>query len=155
MAFTHFELQAVNMFGNCIDYVEVFNGESMASLGGVLYYFVCTRFVLASADVVISLLHNCKKKKINLTFVCFSGRFCGFAPPPLLSIPSNTVVIRFLSNGANQQQGFRGYWTTDASVIPTLPPLTPNPWDNITISECGPCPRAALSLMCDHVMWLF
>uniref|UniRef100_A0A3Q1JVK3 Ovochymase 2 n=1 Tax=Anabas testudineus TaxID=64144 RepID=A0A3Q1JVK3_ANATE len=69
VVFTHFELQAVNMFGNCIDYVEVFNGES---------------------------------------------RFCGFAPPPLLTIPSNTVVIRFLSNGANQQQGFRGYWTTDA-----------------------------------------
>lgn len=36
VAFTHFELQAVNMFGNCIDYVEVFNGDSMASLGRLL-----------------------------------------------------------------------------------------------------------------------
>ncbi|XP_071359853.1 ovochymase-2 [Trachinotus anak] len=100
VAFTHFELQAGNMLGNCVDYVEIFNGHSMASL----------------------------------------GRFCGFAPPPTITIPYNTVVIRFLSNGANQQQGFRGYWTTDASVIPTLPPPPPKPWDNITISwpeNCG------------------
>ncbi|XP_047430814.1 ovochymase-2 [Mugil cephalus] len=99
VAFTHFELQAVNMLGNCVDYVEVFNGYNMSSL----------------------------------------GRFCGFAPPPAIAVPSNTVVIRFLSNGANQQQGFRGYWTTDASVIPTLPPPTPYPW-NITINwpkNCG------------------
>uniref|UniRef100_A0A3Q2VHF8 Zgc:154142 n=1 Tax=Haplochromis burtoni TaxID=8153 RepID=A0A3Q2VHF8_HAPBU len=55
VAFTHFELQAVNLLGNCVDYVEVINGETMASL----------------------------------------------------------VVIRFLSNGASQEKGFRGYWTTD------------------------------------------
>ncbi|KAF0037285.1 hypothetical protein F2P81_010159 [Scophthalmus maximus] len=100
VAFTHFELQAVNTFGKCVDYVEILNGDSMASL----------------------------------------GEFCGFAPPSNITIPSNVVVIRFLSNGANQQQGFRGYWTTDANVIPTLPPPTSNPWDNITISwpeNCG------------------
>uniref|UniRef100_A0A3B4ZMZ4 Zgc:154142 n=1 Tax=Stegastes partitus TaxID=144197 RepID=A0A3B4ZMZ4_9TELE len=33
VVFTHFELQAVNMFGNCVDYVEIFNGETMTSLG--------------------------------------------------------------------------------------------------------------------------
>lgn len=33
VAFTDFELQAVNLFGNCVDYVEIFNGETMASLG--------------------------------------------------------------------------------------------------------------------------
>ncbi|XP_040002652.1 ovochymase-2 [Xiphias gladius] len=100
ITFTHFELQAVNILGRCVDYVEVFDGETMVSL----------------------------------------GRFCGFAPPPTIIVSSNTTVIRFLSNGANQQQGFRGYWTTDASVIPTLPPPPPNPWDNITISwpeNCG------------------
>ncbi|XP_054634056.1 ovochymase-2 [Dunckerocampus dactyliophorus] len=100
VVFTHFELQAVNVLGNCVDYVEVFNGESMAS----------------------------------------QGRFCGFALPPKMTVPGDTVVIRFLSNGVNHQQGFRGYWTTDASVIPTLPPPIPNPWDNITISwpeDCG------------------
>ncbi|XP_067441011.1 ovochymase-2 [Thunnus thynnus] len=100
VAFTHFELQAVNMLGNCVDYVEIFNGESMKS----------------------------------------QGHFCGFAPPPKIAIPSNTVVIRFLSNGANQQKGFRGYWTTDANIIPTLPPPLPNLWDNITINwpeNCG------------------
>lgn len=64
-----------------------------------------------------------------------TGRFCGFAPPPKLNVPGDTAVIRFLSNSANRQQGFRGYWTTDAGVVPTLPPPTPNPWDNITISE--------------------
>uniref|UniRef100_A0A3Q2CBD6 Zgc:154142 n=1 Tax=Cyprinodon variegatus TaxID=28743 RepID=A0A3Q2CBD6_CYPVA len=100
VVFTDFELQAMNLLGNCVDYVEIFNGETMASL----------------------------------------GRFCGFAPPPTITVPVNTVVIRFLSNDANQQKGFRGYWTTDASVFPTLPPPSPNPWDNITINwpeDCG------------------
>ncbi|XP_068445519.1 ovochymase-2 [Clinocottus analis] len=100
VAFTHFELQAANMLGDCVDYIEIFNGESMTSL----------------------------------------GRFCGFALPATITIPSNSVVIRFLSNGANQQSGFRGYWTTDTGVIPTLPPPPPNPWDNITIgwpTDCG------------------
>ncbi|XP_062334250.1 elastase-1 [Osmerus eperlanus] len=67
-------------------------------------------------------------------------RFCGFAPPPTIVIPGDTAVVRFLSNGANVEQGFRGYWTTDPSVFPTLPPPPPNPWDNITISwpeGCG------------------
>ncbi|KAK1885602.1 Ovochymase-2 [Dissostichus eleginoides] len=100
IGFTHFELQAVNMLGNCVDYVEVFNGETMASL----------------------------------------GRFCGFAPPSTLTIPGGSVVIRFLSNGADHQKGFRGYWINDVGVIPTLPPTPPNPWDNITITwpvQCG------------------
>ncbi|XP_061737042.1 ovochymase-2 [Nerophis ophidion] len=100
VVFTHFELQAVNVLGNCVDYVEVFHGENMFS----------------------------------------QGRFCGFAPPPSIIAPGDTVVVRFLSNGANHQKGFRGYWTTDAGVVPTLPPATPNPWDNITISwpeDCG------------------
>lgn len=33
VAFTHFELQAANLFGNCMDYVEVFDGKKMSSLG--------------------------------------------------------------------------------------------------------------------------
>lgn len=33
VAFTHFELQAANLFGNCLDYVEVFDGKNMSSLG--------------------------------------------------------------------------------------------------------------------------
>ncbi|KAF7655501.1 hypothetical protein LDENG_00055110 [Lucifuga dentata] len=100
VAFTHFEVQAVNLFGKCVDYVEIFNGETMAS----------------------------------------QGKFCGFALPPTATITGNKAVIRFLSNGANQQKGFRGYWTTNSSVIPTLPPPATNPWDNITISwpeNCG------------------
>uniref|UniRef100_A0A8C4GTC4 Zgc:154142 n=1 Tax=Dicentrarchus labrax TaxID=13489 RepID=A0A8C4GTC4_DICLA len=88
IVFTHFELQAINLLGNCVDYVEIFGGES---------------------------------------------KFCGFAPPPSITVPGNTVVIRFLSNGNNQQSGFRGYWTTDTSVVPTLPPPPPNPWDKVTI----------------------
>ncbi|XP_053711283.1 tolloid-like protein 1 [Synchiropus splendidus] len=98
IVFTHFELQAVNVLGNCVDYVEVFNGATMAS----------------------------------------AGRYCGFAPPPKLTIASTTVVIRFLSNQANQQMGFRGYWTTDDKVIPTLAPAPANPWDNITITAGAP-----------------
>lgn len=33
VAFTHFELQAANVLGNCVDYVEIFHGESMTSIG--------------------------------------------------------------------------------------------------------------------------
>ncbi|KAM9792333.1 cubilin [Neosynchiropus ocellatus] len=98
VVFTHFELQAVNVLGDCVDYVEVFNGATMTS----------------------------------------AGRYCGFAPPPKITIASTTVVIRFLSNQANQQMGFRGYWTTDDKVVPTLAPPPANPWDNITISEYTP-----------------
>eukprot|EP00066_Takifugu_rubripes_P022016 XP_011611282.1 PREDICTED: ovochymase-2-like [Takifugu rubripes] len=100
VAFTHFELQAANLFGNCLDYVEVFDGKNMSSL----------------------------------------ARFCGFALPPNVTVPSNTAVIRFLSDRNNQQSGFRGYWTTDGGLIPTLPPPPSNPWDNITIEwplNCG------------------
>lgn len=68
---------------------------------------------------------------------CAAGRFCGFVPPPSVTVPSNTAVIRFLSNMNNQQSGFRGYWTTDASVFPTLPPPPSYPWDNITIGKRG------------------
>uniref|UniRef100_A0A3P8X1I7 Zgc:154142 n=1 Tax=Cynoglossus semilaevis TaxID=244447 RepID=A0A3P8X1I7_CYNSE len=95
IGFSHFELQAQNILGKCVDYVEVFNGATMASL----------------------------------------GQFCGFAPPSNMTVPTNVVVIRFLSNGANQQQGFRGYWTTDSSIVPTLPPPSTNPWDTLTIGE--------------------
>ncbi|XP_058497545.1 ovochymase-2 [Solea solea] len=105
VAFTHFELQAVNALGKCVDYVEIFNGENMASL----------------------------------------GRFCGFAPPSTIIIPGNKVIIRFLANKENQQQGFRGYWTTDASVIPTLPAPTPNPWDGVTISWPENCGKPAVN----------
>ncbi|KAM6940692.1 cubilin [Xenentodon cancila] len=100
VVFTHFDLQPVNILGNCVDYVEIFSGENVTSL----------------------------------------DRFCGFSPPPTFTIPSSTVVIRFLSNGANQQRGFRGYWTTNPSLIPTLPPPRLNPWDDITIiwpKQCG------------------
>ncbi|XP_029008026.1 ovochymase-2 [Betta splendens] len=65
------------------------------------------------------------------------GRFCGFTAPPDLVIPSNTVIIRFLSNAANQQKGFRGNWK---AVIPSLPHLAPNQWEDITINwpeNCG------------------
>uniref|UniRef100_A0A672HRX5 Zgc:154142 n=1 Tax=Salarias fasciatus TaxID=181472 RepID=A0A672HRX5_SALFA len=59
VVFTHFEVQAVNVAGSCVDYVEIFAGGNLTSQG------------------------------------------------------STVVVIRFLSNGANHQKGFRGYWTTD------------------------------------------
>ncbi|KAI7810415.1 hypothetical protein IRJ41_001318 [Triplophysa rosa] len=88
VVFTHFELQAVNLLGKCVDYVEIFN----------------------------------------------SNKFCGFVQPSL-SLPYNKITIRFLSNAAGQEKGFRGYWTTDPSVFPTLPPPLPNPWDDILISE--------------------
>ncbi|XP_056442205.1 ovochymase-2 [Gadus chalcogrammus] len=100
LAFTHFEVQAVNQLGMCLDYVDIFQGTDMSS----------------------------------------KGRFCGFSPPPKITIDSNTAIIRFLSNGDNHQSGFRGYWTTDANVFPTLPPPPVNPWDSINITwpeDCG------------------
>uniref|UniRef100_A0A8C6WR19 Zgc:154142 n=1 Tax=Neogobius melanostomus TaxID=47308 RepID=A0A8C6WR19_9GOBI len=38
VAFTHFELQAVNVLGKCVDYVEIFSGPTMSSLGEFCYY---------------------------------------------------------------------------------------------------------------------
>ncbi|XP_076583741.1 ovochymase-2 [Chaetodon auriga] len=105
VAFTHFELQAENIFGNCVDFVEIFSGANMTS----------------------------------------QGRFCGFSPPPAVTISTNTVVIRFLSNGDNQQSGFRGYWTTDPTIFPTLPPPTPQPWDDIHIDWPQNCGRPAVT----------
>lgn len=67
--------------------------------------------------------------------VTCAGRFCGFAPPPKVTVVGNTAVVRFLSNKVNVEKGFRGYWTTDPNVFPTLPPPPANPWDNITISK--------------------
>ncbi|XP_045073745.1 ovochymase-2-like, partial [Coregonus clupeaformis] len=100
IVFTHFEVQAVNQLGQCVDYVEIYGGAGLTS----------------------------------------QGRFCGFAPPPDVTVLGNTAVVRFLSNKANVEKGFRGYWTIDPNVFPTLPPPPANPWDNITISwpeTCG------------------
>ncbi|XP_038837825.1 ovochymase-2-like [Salvelinus namaycush] len=100
IVFTHFEVQAVNQLGQCVDYVEIYGGAGLTS----------------------------------------QGRFCGFAPPPEVTVVGNTAVVRFLSNKANVEKGFRGYWTTDPNMFPTLPPPPANPWDNITISwpeTCG------------------
>ncbi|XP_030644095.1 ovochymase-2 [Chanos chanos] len=99
LTFTHFEVQAVNMLGECVDYVEVFDATGKSH-----------------------------------------GRFCGFAPPATIIISGDTAMIRFLTNEAGQEKGFRGYWTTDPSVYPTLPPPPPNPWDDIKIdwpTTCG------------------
>ncbi|XP_069086366.1 ovochymase-2-like [Pleurodeles waltl] len=68
------------------------------------------------------------------------GKFCGFLLPPVIITPGNGAVIRFFSNRDTQHKGFRGYWTTDPNVFPTLPPKPYNPWDNITIdwpTSCG------------------
>ncbi len=46
VAFTHFELQTLNLLGNCEDYVEIFNGETMESQGWQLHYILsCVPFV--------------------------------------------------------------------------------------------------------------
>ncbi|XP_063074737.1 ovochymase-2 [Engraulis encrasicolus] len=99
MAFTHFDVQAVNRLGQCLDFVEIFapNGTSL-------------------------------------------GKHCGFVPPPTTIINDDTVIVRFFTNGDTQEKGFRGYWTTNPDVIPTLPPPPSNPWDNINITwpeKCG------------------
>lgn len=62
------------------------------------------------------------------------GQFCGFALPKL-AVAGDKATVRFLTNDARQEKGFRGYWTTDPSVFPTLPPLPPNPWDDVKIGE--------------------
>lgn len=126
IGFSHFELQAQNILGKCVDYVEVFNGATMASLG----LSTTQQLLLGLFCVPLTLI--LKPQQFS---VCFSGQFCGFAPPSNMTVPTNVVVIRFLSNGANQQQGFRGYWTTDSSIVPTLPPPSTNPWDTLTIGE--------------------
>ncbi|XP_048855841.1 ovochymase-2 [Brienomyrus brachyistius] len=72
------------------------------------------------------------------------GSFCGFVAPPTVTTAGNTAVIRFVSNGAKQDKGFRGYWTTDLNVFPTLPAPPTNPWDNIIIDWPASCGRPAV-----------
>lgn len=131
VAFTHFELQAINVLGDCVDYVEFFN-QNMTSLGRLLFFKVsCVYFVFVSMFSFIS------GEKTIWCCLFFSGRFCGFGLPPVLSITGDTAIIRFMTNWDNQQSGFWGYWTTDLTVFPTLPAPPPNPWDNITICKCS------------------
>uniref|UniRef100_A0A673XEJ4 Zgc:154142 n=1 Tax=Salmo trutta TaxID=8032 RepID=A0A673XEJ4_SALTR len=73
IVFTHFEVQAVNQLGQCVDYVEMYSGAGLTS----------------------------------------QDRFCGFAPPPEVTVVGNTAVVHFLSNQANVEKGFHGYWTTE------------------------------------------
>ncbi|XP_019899333.2 ovochymase-2 isoform X2 [Esox lucius] len=104
VVFTHFEVQAQNRLGQCLDYVEVYGGTGLTS----------------------------------------RGRFCGFAPPPAVTVAGDTAVVRFVSNKAKAEKGFRAYWTTDPNVFPTLPPAPANPWDNITVSWPGTCGSPAV-----------
>lgn len=54
VAFTHFELQAINVLGDCVDYVELFN-QNMTSLGRSLSFKVsCVCFVFVSMFSFIS-----------------------------------------------------------------------------------------------------
>ncbi|XP_062851362.1 cubilin [Trichomycterus rosablanca] len=85
ISFTHFSLQAVNLLGKCVDYVEVFDAAGKSQ-----------------------------------------GQFCGSVPPNL-TIAGDKATVRFLSNEARQAQGFRGYWTTDPKIVPTLAPTPPKP----------------------------
>lgn len=119
VGFSHFELQKKNLLGNCVDYVDVINGENMETLGR----FLSHPGVSAMLWVYFIVSSSSSSTELNVLF-CFyvTGRFCGSAPPANITIPSNTAVIRFLSDTTNQNTGFRGYWTTDLSMIPSLPP---------------------------------
>ncbi|XP_072534618.1 ovochymase-2 [Salminus brasiliensis] len=103
IVFTHFEVQAVNILGKCVDFVEVFDAAGLSQ-----------------------------------------GQFCGYVPPKL-TVTGDKAIIRFRTDGTAQQKGFRGYWTTDPNVFPTLPPLPPNPWDNVIINWPGECGTPAVS----------
>ncbi|XP_069486267.1 ovochymase-2-like [Ambystoma mexicanum] len=105
IVFTNFELQAMNIDNQCVDYVEVYDLVNVTSL----------------------------------------GKFCGFLIPPVVITPGNGAIIRFLSNQEIQHKGFRGYWTTDPNVFPTLPPKPANAWDNLTIAWPANCGSPAIA----------
>ncbi|KAK2918846.1 hypothetical protein Q8A73_003217 [Channa argus] len=81
---------------------------------------LCTRHITIPSAKSIHVAFTHFKLQAYLETMLTMCRFCGFVPPPQHPY-------------ANQQQGFRGYWTTDASVIPVLAPPPPNPWDDIII----------------------
>ncbi|XP_073670702.1 ovochymase-2 [Paramisgurnus dabryanus] len=101
-------------------------------------YIEFTHFELQS----VSLLGQCVDYlEIFNSSGLSEGKFCGIVPPSL-SIHGERVTIRFLSNAAGQEKGFRGYWTTDPDVIPTIPP---NPWNDIIITWPKVCGTPAIA----------
>ncbi|MEE6461887.1 hypothetical protein FKM82_001437, partial [Ascaphus truei] len=68
------------------------------------------------------------------------GEFCGNAVPSTLNTTGPTTVIKFVSNHERHFKGFRGYWTTDLTVLPKLPLRPSKPWGNVLIewpTSCG------------------
>lgn len=69
------------------------------------------------------------------------GPFCGTKMPPVIESTTNELVIRFFADFFLEGKGFRAHWTTDSTLpVPTEPPVSPNPWDDITIDwpeRCG------------------
>ncbi|XP_031759056.1 ovochymase-2 [Xenopus tropicalis] len=67
------------------------------------------------------------------------GHFCGNRNPGILNTTGNTAVIKFISNHERHFKGFRGYWTTNITDVPSLPLRPDNPWNDILIEWPTSC----------------
>lgn len=79
VGFSHFELQNKNLLGNCVDYVDVINGESMETLGGLLSH----RVHALPWPIVLAIRSSSTELNRGWLFFFFTLQV-GSAAPPLL-----------------------------------------------------------------------
>ncbi|KAM4807741.1 ovochymase-2-like [Rhinophrynus dorsalis] len=71
------------------------------------------------------------------------GHFCGNTIPNTLNTTGNTAVIKFISNHERHLKGFRGYWTTNLTDVPSLPLRPAKPWDDVLLEWPTSCDSPA------------
>ncbi|XP_068177209.1 ovochymase-2 [Antennarius striatus] len=98
VGFTHFELQASNLFGKCVDYVEIFSGASMTSVGRYCGFALPPIMNLSVNSVVIRFLSNSQNQQSG--FRGFWRSDTGVIPtlPPPPSNPWDNITINWPIN---------------------------------------------------------
>lgn len=90
VGFSHFELQNKNLLGNCVDYVDVINGENMETLGRLLLHPSVHALLWAYFVVCIS---SSSTHLNRVCFLFFTLQVGSVAPPflPLSLFPATQL----------------------------------------------------------------
>lgn len=163
VAFTHFELQAVNILGKCVDYVEIFNGESMASQGLLLCYkCFCFHFVIC----FFSSIFCTDQCSVHINVISINGettflsvmQVVSVALPRHPTLPSRATVSSFVSLVTEPIS--RRVFVVTGPPMPVLSPLyllhlLTHGTTSLSVSVGLAQLIAPLYLMCCVVMWKF